>query len=189
MAEEQFMQTLEHQEWLSPVEDTLQKGIKGLFRAGGATGERIKSFLHGTWLGHPLHSAVTDLPVGALTSAVIFDAGEALTGSERLGQAADAALSVGVIGAVVAAVPGITDWQEVSGRARRVGLVHAAANVVGLGLFTGSLVARRRESRGWGRFLSAAGFTVMLGGAWLGGHMVYSHQVGVERTEDQPQSA
>jgi hypothetical protein len=35
------------------------------------TGQKIKNFLHGTWLGHPLHPVITDVPVG-LTLPPLF---------------------------------------------------------------------------------------------------------------------
>src|SRR5215470_10627608 len=34
---------------------------------------RLKSFLNGTWLGHPLHPAITDVPIGVWLLAAVFD--------------------------------------------------------------------------------------------------------------------
>src|SRR5689334_20879360 len=42
--------------------------------AGRPKFRRAKDFLNGTWLGHPLHPALTDVPIGAWTVAVVFDA-------------------------------------------------------------------------------------------------------------------
>src|SRR5438552_14840908 len=33
----------------------------------------IKTFLNGTWLEHPLHPVLTDIPIGAWTLAIAFD--------------------------------------------------------------------------------------------------------------------
>ena len=33
----------------------------------------LKDVLHGTWLGHPLHPLLTDLPIGTWTSALLLD--------------------------------------------------------------------------------------------------------------------
>src|SRR4051794_7185718 len=33
----------------------------------------LKDFLHGTWLGHPLHPVLVQVPVGAWTSAGVLD--------------------------------------------------------------------------------------------------------------------
>jgi hypothetical protein len=50
------------------VQPTLRKALEG-------TGPRaaLKDILHGKQLGHSLHAAVTDVPVGAWTLAVVFD--------------------------------------------------------------------------------------------------------------------
>ena len=34
---------------------------------------RVKDALHGVWLGHPLHPALSDLPIGMWTSAGLLD--------------------------------------------------------------------------------------------------------------------
>jgi hypothetical protein len=54
-------------------------------------------------LGTPLHPPLTDVPVGAWTTALL-DGGSVLSGDEALGAAADRALAVGMIAAVPAAV-------------------------------------------------------------------------------------
>ncbi len=40
------------QEWLKPVEESLQHVLQQVFRSG--SGLRVKNFLHGTWVGHPV---------------------------------------------------------------------------------------------------------------------------------------
>jgi len=67
---------------------------------------------HGTWLGEPLHVILTDVPIGAWTAAVVFDA---LDSSPRrqYSIAADTAVAVGLAGAVGAAATGLTDWQDI----------------------------------------------------------------------------
>ena len=79
-------------------------------RLGAATGRRIRDLLHGTWRGHPLHPVLTDVPLGAWTLATVLDLwGGANRHQDR---AADAAIGVGLAGAVGAAVTGMTDWQH-----------------------------------------------------------------------------
>src|SRR5919107_1510900 len=55
--------------WARPFGDFNHRWLSALFRPIVP----IKDLLHGTWLGHPLHSALTDVPVGSLTIAVILD--------------------------------------------------------------------------------------------------------------------
>jgi len=187
MDKEQFIEMLERQHWLRPVEDVLQTAVGETFRLGGEAGKKIEGVLHGDWLGHPVHAAITDVPVGAWTAAAAFDAIEGLTGNTQLQPAADAAIAVGLGGAVVAAVTGLTDWHTLEGNARRVGVIHGFTNIAVFGLYSSSLVARRRQARGWGRVLSSVGFALALGSAWLGGHLVYKYEVGVDEKGHEPE--
>jgi len=178
---------IERQEWMAPVEDALQRAVAAAFKTGGNAGRAVKNFLHGTWLGHPLHPALTDVPLGAWTTALVFDTLDAgsrgwpwQTAARRR---ADDAILVGIVGAVGAALAGLTDWQHTNGTARRTGLAHAALNTVALGLYTGSLVVRRRGSRGAGRSLAVAGFGMVMASAWLGGRLVYRERVGVDHAQ------
>lgn len=63
---------IEKQEWLKPTEEGLQNLIHKAFRFRG--GRQVKNFLHGTWVGYPLHAILTDVPIGAWTAAIVFDA-------------------------------------------------------------------------------------------------------------------
>jgi nitrite reductase/ring-hydroxylating ferredoxin subunit/uncharacterized membrane protein len=150
-----------------------------------ARGAKIKNALHGTWLGHPLHAALTDIPIGAWSAAMVFDLLDAVTGRSELAVAADSAVTVGVVGALGAAVAGWTDWQHTDPPARRIGLTHGFMNVAGVALFTASLVARKRKFRTLGRILSAAGYAVASVSAQLGGNLVYEQRVGVDHTAGQ----
>jgi hypothetical protein len=58
-----------------PVEEKLQKAIdKTLYGGGRPTAQKFRNFLNGTWIGEPLHVILTDIPIGAWTGAVAFDA-------------------------------------------------------------------------------------------------------------------
>jgi nitrite reductase/ring-hydroxylating ferredoxin subunit/uncharacterized membrane protein len=173
---------VDRQEWLDGVADALVPGITNLFRAGGAAGQRVKDLLNGVWLGHPLHPVLTDVPIGAWTAAILFDAMEAgsVRGNRGLARAADAAVALGLAGSFGAAVTGLTDWSDTYGRARRVGAAHALMNATAAVLFTTSLVCRRREDRRAGRLLALLGYGVSAGAAYLGGHLVFGEKVGVD---------
>jgi hypothetical protein len=55
------------------LSDSLQNAIKAVIGSNRKPPRRLKSLLHGTWLGHPLHPALTDVPIGAWLLAVILD--------------------------------------------------------------------------------------------------------------------
>src|SRR5204862_466123 len=64
----------------------------------------VADALHGTWLGHPLHPALTDVPVGAWVGAAVLDA---VPDQEA---AATALVGLGLAAAVPSAVTGYNDW-------------------------------------------------------------------------------
>src|SRR5436190_3530760 len=134
MGAEQIAQAVGDQQWLDDAASPLQDAIRKLFQSSGRSGRAAKNFLHGSALGHPLHPALIDLPLGAWSVAAIFDSFEAATGSQS-GKIADKAIGVGIIGAVMAAVAGVTDWSETDGRAKRIGLTHGVLNLTATGLF------------------------------------------------------
>lgn len=171
------------QEWMKPAEEGLQKFVHKAFEVKG--GQQAKNFLNGTWMGHPLHVILTDIPIGAWTAAITFDALDAMGSRREYRIAADTAVSIGLIGAAGAAATGLTDWQDVDPPARRIGLVHGLLNVASVALFGGSLIARRKGSRTTGRSLAALGYAVSAIAARLGGDLVYGQKIGVDHTESE----
>jgi nitrite reductase/ring-hydroxylating ferredoxin subunit/uncharacterized membrane protein len=167
------------------VEESLQKLVHRALASAGPRGQKVKNFLNGTWLGHPLHAVLTDVPVGAWTAALVFDGLEIVSGRDEFATASDTAVAIGVAGALGAAVTGVADWQDADAPARRLGFIHGILNLSGTALFTASLISRRRKSRNVGRILAALGYGVMTAAARLGGKMVYEYRVGVDRTAGQ----
>ena len=150
---------------------------------------RLHNLLDGTWLGVPLHPALTDVPVGAWTSAFTLDLVATVTGSKAAQNAADGALAVGVAGALPAAATGAADWRDLIGEERRIATVHALLNVAGLALNVASLAQRARGKHGAGRALSAAGLAVSGSAAHLGGELSFGLGVRVNHTfPDAPPS-
>ncbi len=184
MGTEGVMGTIARQEWLKPVEETLQKLIHRAFSGGGARGQKVKNFLHGTWVGHPLHVILTDVPIGAWTVGLVFDGLDMVSENRGFRVAADGAIAIGVAGAFAAALSGLTDWSDVDPPARRIGLAHAALNVGGLALFAASLLARRNARRR-ARAFAILGYVTASTAARLGGNLVYEQRIGVDRTASQ----
>ena len=81
-----------------------------LFLKDAPIGEKVRNFFHGTWFGHPLHPAITDVPLGAWTAATALDVYELASGDETLTRGADFAVGIGLIGAAGAAITGLNDW-------------------------------------------------------------------------------
>lgn len=170
------VEEIDKQEWPDTVAEPLQKGVQSAIEAAGPAGQPIADALNGVWLGHPLHPVLTDLPLGAWSAALCMD----VSGSEKLEPGADAAVAIGLAGAVGAAVTGIMDWQHTDGRARKVGVLHAALNVSATVMYASSLLLRRRGARTAGKVTSYLGYAAVFASSWLGGHLVYGEQIGMD---------
>jgi nitrite reductase/ring-hydroxylating ferredoxin subunit/uncharacterized membrane protein len=170
---ERAVRGLEQAEALDGVAGTVANVVKKLVPPGA-----VKDALSGTWLGHPLHPFLTDFVIGAWSSALLLD----VAGGEDAQGGADKLVGAGIVAALPTAISGASDWADCIGKERRVGLVHATANYLALGLYGGSLRARRRGRRGRGVALSLAGMTTLSVGGYLGAHLSYARGVGVQET-------
>jgi nitrite reductase/ring-hydroxylating ferredoxin subunit len=156
---------------LDRVADPLARTADRVMRAA-----RVKNVLSGSWLGHPLHPLATDAVIGSWALAAVLD---------RRGEndAARTLVGLGVLAAVPTAASGASDWADaVDPRARRMGLVHAASNVVALLLNATSYFARHAGRHDVGARLTAGSAVPLTVGGFLGAHMAYARGIGVSRT-------
>jgi len=164
---------------LDAIADPLSRAVKGAYDSAGDAGRRAKNFAHGVWLAHPLHPVFTDVPIGAWTAGLVIDAVAAARHDRAMQRAGDVAIAVGLAGAAAAAVTGLTDWSETSGRAQRTGLVHGLLNIAATTLYAAAYLLRKNGSRTSGQTCALAGYTIAAGSAWLGGDLVYDQRIGV----------
>ncbi|MEO3753307.1 Rieske (2Fe-2S) protein [Streptomyces sp. B6B3] len=159
---------------LDPVAERLRRWVRALPLG------QARDALHGRWLGHPLHPALVQVPIGAWTSAAVLDL--------RPGQrgAAGTLVAVGLGGAAPAALAGWVDWAELHRQQTRVGLVHATFNIAAIGLYAGSLAARIGGRDRAGRLLGFAGLTAASAGGALGGHLSFRQASGANHAEEVP---
>ncbi len=146
----------------------LEPAIRSLF----GTGPRGAA-LRGEWLGHALHPVLTDVVIGTWTSANLLD----LVGGKDGAVPARRLIGIGLLAAGPTAWSGWAEWSELPTPDKRVGLVHAVANGVAIGLYARSWLARRSGRRGDGALLGLAGSAVAGVGAYLGGHLAQARQV------------
>lgn len=142
---------------------------------------KVKDVLHGVWLGHPLHPGLAAVTAGSFISATMLDAVGRPVGGGRAPSTFLILSGLALTPPTVAA--GWADWSESHEDQQRVGLVHAASNVMGVALYTAALVQRLR-GRSSGRLLSIAAGGAAGAGALLGGHMGYRQAVGANHAED-----
>jgi nitrite reductase/ring-hydroxylating ferredoxin subunit/uncharacterized membrane protein len=141
----------------------------------------VKDAVSGRWLGHPLHPVLTDLPIGFWTSAMVCD----LLGMD---EAADACVGLGVASALPTAVTGLSDWTDTWEEPQRIGLFHAAGNLLAVALYGASWLARRAGMRRRGVALAFAGGGVATLAAYLGGQLTMRRGIGINQTafEERP---
>jgi nitrite reductase/ring-hydroxylating ferredoxin subunit/uncharacterized membrane protein len=178
MAETITQRIVEALPFLDRIADAVQPEVQKAVEAGGTT---VRNVLDGTPMELPLHPALTDVPTGAWTAAITFDALDVATGSRAMRNAADATLALGVAGGFAAAATGLSDWRYLSGGARRMGMAHALLNAAGLFLSVTSLVLRAAGRRNAGRLAFLAGFSLSGTAAHLGGELSYNYGLRVNR--------
>ncbi len=158
------------------VADAQARGYAPVFDAAR------RSPLHTSALGHSLHPVLTDLTLGAWSSATFLD----LVGGGDTARAARLLTGAGLVLAVPTAVAGAADWSELTGEERRVGAVHALGTDVATFLFLGSLVARTRGSSRTGARLALAGNLVLAAAGFLGGHLALERGTARRCADDDP---
>ena len=172
------------QNWLDGLGDFIQKVIGAIYKGLGAPGRMLQNLLHGTTLlGHPLHPAITDLPIGAWTVGVVLDY-VAVFSPVVPAAAGDIALLVGVIAGVLAIATGYTDFHDTFGHERRLALAHGLTMSTVAVVEIVSLVFRWVGGAGLHPAavgLATAGLILVLLGGYIGGHVVYSMGTAVNR--------
>jgi nitrite reductase/ring-hydroxylating ferredoxin subunit/uncharacterized membrane protein len=166
--------------WLRTL-NTQLTAVLGPFRERHQDNLVLELLHGGRWVGHPLHPALSDLPIGLWTSATVLDAVDRSPPPRRGLDAAGLLSAVGLLAAGATAVTGLSDWTVSDDQDRRVGLFHGLLNTVALGLQAASLGTRLAGHRPAARALGAAGLTVTVGAAYLGGHLVFTKGVMVSR--------
>jgi nitrite reductase/ring-hydroxylating ferredoxin subunit/uncharacterized membrane protein len=167
------------------LSDWLQHVIGVIVGSNRKPPRRLKSLLNGTWFGHPLHPAITDVPVTAWSLTAIFDIIWLITGTQWAAYGSFVTVIVGLIGALFAAVTGLVDWSDTYGAERRVGLDHALFNVTATLLYLVSFILRLSSGPGDNIVAAIIGFiglASVIYAAYLGGDMVFSKGTGVNHT-------
>jgi len=133
---------------------------------------------------HPIHPILVTLPIGlwifSLASDVIF---LMQWGPSVWKDVALYTMGGGIIGALLAAVPGLVDLLSMSkGPVRRLGIWHMCINLIVVALFAVNFWLRTTATAQqpipvW---LSVIGVVLMFIAGWLGGEIVHVYGVTVE---------
>jgi len=177
--EKSVEQSLKEISSLDSAAETVSRGIHNAVLKGGEPARMVADALHGKWLGHPLHPALTDLVVGAFAFGSLFN----LAGGELNSKIARSLIAAGAITAVPTALAGAADFSTVTKRAMNSAAVHGLLNSTALVFYLMSLRNGNGERSASSRFWSTLGFGAMFVSAWLGGKMTYQYRVGVNKAE------
>ena len=151
---------------------------------GGNGARETADLLHGIWLGHPLHPALTDLVVGAWTLGTLFDLISLRDHNQQVERIADTLTTVGNYAALPTILSGLTDFSTIPDPAAKTALTHALFNGAGFALQVASARARHEGDRKRATSFSAVAMILMSAGAYLGGHLVYNKKVGVKQSDE-----
>jgi uncharacterized membrane protein len=162
------MKTLEESDALDPSISAVRDTVGRVLRPG-----LVRDVLRGRPLGHPAHPIAILVPAGAWISAAVLDF---VPGQQK---AAQTLVGLGLLGVTPAAAAGIADWSALGQKQQRVGIVHWAANLTAVGLYSASYLQRRRGKQISGTVLGLLGLSVVSAGGYLGGHLAYRQAANV----------
>jgi nitrite reductase/ring-hydroxylating ferredoxin subunit len=159
--------------WLQRVADRFV-GMAAPVRAALAP-RGLLDLLHGTWLGHALHPALSDLPIGLWGASVLLYVVGMPTPAVILGLA-------GLASAVPAIATGLADVLVTDGHDRRVGVLHGILMTGATLIQIGSPVAYFAGAPLPAGILAGVSLVVTVGGAYFGGHLVLARGAMVDHT-------
>lgn len=170
------------QRWLDPTGAFIQRVVGAIYKPLGGPGQSLKSFLHGTWLGHALHPVLTDVPLGAWTVAIVADL-VAYSGKLKP-EVGDFCVLIGLVAASGAVVTGYNDHHETIGHELRLATAHGLLMTLTTAIYTASFLLRwlgGGSARDLAVVLGVVGYVLLISAAYLGGDLVFGIGLMVNR--------
>jgi uncharacterized membrane protein len=135
---------------------------------------------------HPVHPMLVGVPIGLWIFALVCDVVHAASGNAVWQTVGSYCVAGGIVGAILAAVPGLIDYFSIDeAEMKRIANLHLAVNLGAVAIFVINLWLRFRlpgESN-VPLGLSLVGVLAIGFGGWLGGEMVYVKGMAVEAVE------
>ena len=132
--------------------------------------------------GHPIHPMLVGIPIGLFIFSLVADIAARMGWGEAWPMVALYCMGGGIVGALLAALPGLVDLLSMTDeKVKKLGLAHMATMLVVVTLYAVNFALRLRGAPVDGApfALSVIAILLMLAGGWLGGHMVFVHGVAV----------
>jgi uncharacterized membrane protein/nitrite reductase/ring-hydroxylating ferredoxin subunit len=149
----------------------------------------LKDFLEGKPLRHPLHPMLIHFPIGLFILSLLLDLGSlAFPSTPNLVREAFYAMLLGIIGALIAAVPGLVDYTDIRDDhpGKRTATAHLTLNLIVVGLYGINLGVRfstldALKTAVGPLILSLLGIALLSVSGYLGGRLVYDQGISVGR--------
>jgi uncharacterized membrane protein len=136
---------------------------------------------------HPIHPMLVGLPIGLWVFALICDGFRLAGQGPAWSTAAIYCIAGGIVGAILAAIPGLIDYFSINEKEmRRIATFHMLLNLGAVVIFTVNLWLRFRleEDTTLPFWFSLVGIALIGAGGWLGGEMVYVKGMAVQAVEE-----
>jgi uncharacterized membrane protein/nitrite reductase/ring-hydroxylating ferredoxin subunit len=153
----------------------------------------LKDFLEGKPLRHPLHPMLVHFPIGLFILSLLLDLGSlAFPSTPNLVRGAFYTMLLGIITALIAAVPGFVDYTDIRSDhpGKRTATAHLTLNLIVVGLYGINLGVRSStldalRTPAGPLILSLVGIALLSVSGYLGGRLVYGEGISVGRHKRQ----
>lgn len=132
---------------------------------------------------HPIHPMLVPIPIGCWAFSFVCDLAFVLGSGVTLWFTLSFwSMIGGLIGAVLAAVPGTIDMLSLRGAPKKIALTHMGLNLAVVLLYALNIGMRINgaEVAGLPLVFSVSAIALLALSGWLGGHLVYVLRVGVD---------
>lgn len=131
---------------------------------------------------HPIHPMLIGIPIGLWLFSLACDLLSLLPqASDNWKVVAFYSMAGGIIGAFIAAIPGLIDMLSLPKPLRNIALMHMALNLTVIALYVANVWLRSHAVQTMTPLWLSIAAVLLLGvSGWLGGKMVYEHGVGVQ---------
>ncbi|HYX66554.1 MAG TPA: DUF2231 domain-containing protein [Burkholderiales bacterium] len=130
---------------------------------------------------HPIHPMLVPLPIGLWIFSLVCDLARAFGASSANWEiVAWYTMIGGIVGALLAAIPGLVDLLSLPSAIKPTGVKHMALNLTIVVLYLINVWLRRDGVTSAAIWLSVLSIALLAVSGWLGGKMVYEAGVAVE---------
>ncbi|HUQ24431.1 MAG TPA: DUF2231 domain-containing protein [Burkholderiales bacterium] len=132
--------------------------------------------------GHPIHPMIVPIPIGLWIFSLVADfIGMGGGANPAWSTVAYYCMGGGIVGALLAAVPGLIDLVSLPAGPRSTALKHMGINLAVVALYVINFWQRMGAPEKPGNlvWLSLVSILLLVVSGWLGGKMVYEHGVAV----------